>query len=173
MNRGKGQRHELIVLLVAVGVLVVAVGLFALRSRPKAEPPPKPAPPAQTTSAQQTGEPEPGAVKPSSPDRDPFSTEPTPTRAAARPAPAPGPGPAPPPGGPPPAPPVQMTLVGVTTGHTPVAVIHKGTRKYYVKVGEKVSGYTVVRITTDRVTLKKGAASLVLPLHPPVSDEEE
>jgi len=30
-----------------------------------------------------------------------------------------------------------------------------------------------LRITTDRVALKKGAASLVLPLHPPVSDEEE
>ncbi len=65
-----------------------------------------------------------------------------------------------------------MTLVGIMTGASPVAVIHKGTRKYYVKAGQRVSGYTVARVSTDRVVLSNGTERVTLLLRPPVLEED-
>lgn len=174
MSKGKGQRHEMTVLVVAMGVLVAAVGLFVLRSRPAAPPPP-PAPVGAEEKAPAELKPE-GEKSPVG--RDPFATKPAvmqPRGPAVVPRPTAAPGPAPRPGqrpgtGPDPKQ-VEMTLVGVMSGNSPVAIIHRGARRYYVKAGQKVSGYTVARVSADRVVLTQGTEQVTLLLRPPTEEE--
>lgn len=167
MSKGKGQRHEMTVLVVAVGVLVVAVGLFFLHSRPAAPPPP---------SAPVGVQEEPPAVpvpdgEKSPVGRDPFAAKPATTQPPVV-APPPGPRPGQKPGARQEPATAAMTLVGVMSGTSPVAVIHKGKRRYYVKVGQTVSGYTVARVSTDRVVLSKGTEQVTLLLRPSVPEED-
>jgi hypothetical protein len=171
MNKGKGQRHEMTVLVVAVGVLVAAVGLFVLRSRPAAPPPP-PAPIGTRERA-------PAAPKPqgekSPVGRDPFATRPATVEQTRPAAEASEPGSKPKPGQRPEASPEskssEMTLVGIMTGPPSVAIIHKGTRRYYVKAGQTVSGYTVARVSADRVVLSQGTEQITLLLRPPAEED--
>jgi hypothetical protein len=171
MNKGKGQRHEMTVLVVALGVLVAAVGLFVLRARPAAPPPP-PAPVGTQERA-------PAAPKPqgerSPVGRDPFATRPATVEQTRQAAVTPEPGRGPRPGQQPEASPrseaSDLKLVGITKGTPAVATIHKGTRSYFVKTGQTVGGYTVARISEDRVVLSQGTEQVTLLLHPPVEEE--
>jgi Tfp pilus assembly protein PilP len=171
MNKGKGQRHEMTVLVVALGVLVAAVGLFVLRSRPAPAPPP-PAPVAAPEKP--PVEPKPEGEK-SPVGRDPFASEHGTTeqarRAAAVAPPAPARGPGQRPAVEPETKQADLRLVGITSGTPAVATIHRGKNSYPVKVGQTVGGYTVARISADRVVLTKGTEQVTLLLHPPVQEE--
>lgn len=169
MEKGKGQRHEMTVLVVALGVLVAAVGLFVLRSRPAAPPPP-PAPVGAAEKAPAAPQPE-GEKSPVG--RDPFAARPAameqPRRTVVSPGPAPRPGRRPKAEAP--SKPSDLKLVGITDGRPALATIHRGNRKYFVKVGQTVGGYTVARISKDRVVLSQGTEQVVLLLHPPVEED--
>jgi hypothetical protein len=141
-----GPRQEVAYLSLAVAVLAIAVALFVgIRSLPRRE---KPKPPAVVAAAAPTAR-QPAARAPGSGKRDPFAAR------QAKPGEAGGKGQS---EGP-------LRLVGVVHGKQPLAVIRRGERRYYAKLGDSVSGYTLVGIGADQVTLRKGSERLKLPLH--------
>jgi len=158
MNKGS-QRQEILFLGLAVAVLFVVVGLIGVRSylakrTPKAQASAKPAPAVRAKPLAPAGAP----VR-VGPPRDPFgarpATAPTTTQTGGRPPGAAPSGRAE----------SGLRLVGVMSGATPMAVIHEGDRRFYVRAGDKVEGYTVSRIAEKRVLLVRGEEHLTLELN--------
>ena len=139
-----GQRQDVAYLSLAVAVLAVAVALFVgIRGLPKK---PKATAPTQVAAAPPAAKRLPSPQKAAG-KRDPFASQ------AVKEAAAKGTSPEP------------LKLVGVVRGKQPLAVIRRGDRRYYAKLGDAVSGYKLVGIGVDQVTLLKGSERLTLPLH--------
>jgi hypothetical protein len=116
------------------------VGIRAFPRKPKA------AAPTQVAAAQPAVQQLPSHEKPAG-KRDPFASRATKE--------GPGKGTSPEP----------LKLVGVVRGKQPLAVIRRGDRRYYAKLGDAVSGYRLVGIGAEQVTLVKGSERVTLPLH--------
>jgi hypothetical protein len=139
-----GQRQDVAYLSLAVAVLAVAVALFVgIRAFPRK---PKQTAPTKIAAAPSAAKQLPSRLKAAG-KRDPFASQ------AAKEAAAKGTSPEP------------LKLVGVVRGKQPLAVIRRGDRRYYAKLGDAVSGYTLVGIGVDQVTLIKGSERVTLPLH--------
>ena len=148
--KGSGQRHEVVFLAVAVAVLTIAVAVFVGVRITANKSKPTPKPPVEQPVATK---PEPPAPTPV--DRDPFKSG-TATDAAAASKSA-----------------TEMKLVGIVmSGDRPLAVIRRGTKRYYAKLGERAGSYTVAGIGRDRVELVKGEERITLTLHTPEPEEE-
>lgn len=61
----------------------------------------------------------------------------------------------------------EFRLVGLVSGRHAMAVIRRGSRRYYVRVGEKVGPFTLAAIGPDQVTLTRGEERVVLRLKRP------
>jgi hypothetical protein len=62
-------------------------------------------------------------------------------------------------------PPDVLWLSGVIQGEPKVAVLRRGEKRYYVRQGDTIDdGYTVVRISSNEVTLKRGRRTRALRL---------
>ncbi|MFB3882039.1 MAG: type II secretion system protein N [Armatimonadota bacterium] len=159
MSEKTGQRQDVAFLAVVVAVLVVAVALFVgmksiQRNRPE-KPAAKPAKPVEVSG--------PVVPKPEGGPRDPFrqGAGSGPGGAAAK----PGAG----------ATAAQtLKLVGIVSekGDQPVAIIHSARKRYYARVGDRVAGYTLMSVGTDRAVLSKGGESLTLVLREPEPTDE-
>lgn len=148
----KRQRQDVSFLALTVAVLAIAVALFVgIRSLPGR----RAAKPESETPAQAAVEKPVAAEPPGSPEHDPFESKPTPAPVTARPEPG-----------------QELKLAGIVQGKSPLAVIRRGERRYYVRVGSEVSGYRLAEIRSDRVVLTKGAQSVTLRLHEPVTEDE-
>lgn len=153
--RGTGQRQEVGFLALAVAVLAIAVALFvgvrALdrpRQRPAEEPKAEEPAAAETTDTGLAGD----------ADRDPFKAQ---TGKGEEPGATASETP-------------DLRLVGVVmSGGQPLAVIRRGDRRYYAKVGEKAGPYTVMGVGQDQVILARGDDTITLTLRRPLPEEEE
>jgi hypothetical protein len=54
-----------------------------------------------------------------------------------------------------------------------MAIIRRGTRRYFAKVGQPVGSYTVALIGTDRVTLTRDQERVTLELRTAEESEQE
>lgn len=154
------QRQDMIFLALAAAVLAVALALFVVMrsvSKDGKEP-------AAAEAPQQVAETPPEAPKPEPPDdRDPFKSQSTATPPAggqAAAAPAPGPQ-------------VDLRFVGFTEGQGqgPIATIRRGERRYFVRTGETIRGYTVTSVDQNRVVLTGADGEAVLLLREPAEEE--
>jgi len=152
--RSTGQRQDVAFLALGVSTLAVAVaimiGVRALSRRPKEQPKP-------TVGAEAPAPKPPPVPPPATTKRDPFldqSKTPQPGGKAAKEQP-------------------EFKLVGIVSGREPMAVVRRGGRHYYLRVGQTVVGYTLAVIGRDRVTLVKGEERITLELRPPGSEEGE
>jgi len=151
-------RQDMVFLALAAAVLAIAVALFVvMRSVSKGE---------QEPAAQETQQevveapPEPPKPEPTE-SRDPFKSQPKGAVAGVGPAdPAPGP-------------PVDLRFVGFTErqGQEAMAILRRGERRYFVRAGETVRGYTVVSIGQNRVVLTGPGGEAVLLLREPEEEE--
>jgi hypothetical protein len=160
--RTRGPRQDVAFLALAVAVLAIAVALFVgLRSLPRGG--------AKTAAAAAAAEKQvaaaPEKVTPrASGKRDPFrsaaggeSKPAGPGEAKAQPAPSQG----------------EVRLVGIVRGaREPLAVVRRGDRRYYAKVGERAAGYTVVGIGDNYAVLTRGGEQLRLTLYEESGREE-
>jgi hypothetical protein len=151
-------RQDMAFLALAAAVLAIAVALFVvMRSVSKGEQEPAP----QETQ-QQVAEKPPELPQPEPTEgRDPFKSEPKGAVA--------GVGPAEPAA----AAQVDLRFVGFTEGQGqgPMAIIRRGQRRYFVRAGETVRGYTVVSIGQNRVVLTGPGGEAVLLLREPEEEE--
>ena len=153
--RSGGQRQDVAFLALAVSTLAIAIavmaGVRALSRRPK----PKPTP---TVTAQA---PAPRPRTPPTPvadtKRDPFADQ-------SKKLPAAGTGA---------AEEQEFRLVGIVSAQEAMAVIRRGSRRYYARAGQTVAGYTVAVIGRDRVTLVKGEERITLELRRPQPEETQ
>jgi hypothetical protein len=153
--RGTGQRQEVGFLALAVAVLAIAVALFVgvrALERPREQPAAEPT--VEEPAAVETVEAGPAGDA----DRDPFKAqagqgaEPGETASEAP----------------------DLRLVGIVmSGGRPLAVIRRGDRRYYAKVGEKAGPYTVIGVGQDQAILAKGDDTITLTLRRPLPEEEE
>ncbi len=151
--RTGGQRQDVAFLALAVSTLAIAIavmaGVRALSRRPK----PKPAP---TVVAQgRAPRPRTAATPVANTKRDPFADQSKKLQAG-------GTGTAEAP---------EFRLVGIVSAHEAMAVIRRGSRRYYARAGQTVAGYTVAVIGRDRITLVKGEERITLELRPPQPEE--
>lgn len=149
---GRGQRQDVAFLALAVAVLAIAVALFVgVRSLPRTA---ESAPPPEVAE-----EVEPEA--PAAPDseaestRDPFRS--ARQREAAEAAATRG---------------EPLRLVGIVQGAEPLAVVRRGERSYYVKVGQRAAGYTVMQIGANHALLARGDDRVRLSLHEETGESE-
>ena len=94
-------------------------------------------------------------------NRDPFKSQTTGTAAAGGPAdPVPGPQ-------------VDLRFVGFTEGQGQgaIATLRRGERRYFVRTGDTVRGYTVTSIEQNRVVLTGAGGQAVLLLREPEEEE--
>lgn len=152
-----GQRQDVAFLALVVAVLAVAVALFVgmkaiRRERPK-QPVAKP-----TETAQATG---PVVEKPTGGPRDPFKNQAEAGKGRKGAGGASGADQA-------------LKLVGIVSkqGDQPVAIIHSARKRYYVREGARVAGYTLTSIGANQAVLEKGEERLVLLLRRPEPVEE-
>ena len=152
-------RQDMVFLALAAAVLAIAVALFVvMRSVSKGEQEPA-APETQQEVVQKP--PEPPKPEPTEESRDPFKTQPKGAVAGgATPAPAPEPQ-------------VDLRFVGFTEGQGqgPIATLRRGERRYFVRPGETVRGYTVVSVGQNRVVLTSPGGDAVLLLREPAEEE--
>ena len=152
--KSTGQRQDVAFLALAVSTLAIAVaimiGVRALSQKPEQKPEP--------TATTEAPPPQPPPVPPpADTTRDPFLDQtkpPQPAAKAAKEAP-------------------KFQLVGIVSAQHPMAVIRRGSRHYYARVGDTVAGYTLAVIGRDRVTLVKGEERITLELRRPRPEEEE
>ena len=152
-------RQDMVFLALAAAVLAIAVALFVvMRSVSRGEQEPA-APEAQ----QQVTEAPPAAPppEPTEESRDPFESQPKGAVTGSTPA-APAPGPQ-----------VDLRFVGFTDGQAqgPIATLRRGERRYFVRPGETVRGYTVVSVGENRVVLTSPGGDAVLLLREPEDEE--
>jgi hypothetical protein len=142
-----GQRQDVAFLALAVAILAIAVALFvgirSLSNRGRA----KPAPPAPKPVVQKP----PDMQPPGSSKHDPFKGKPLPGQVTP---------------GVKPKPAEELKLVGVVQGQGSelLATIRRGSDRYYVRRGDRVSGYSVAEVSVDRVVLTKGGERVTLVL---------
>jgi len=142
--KSAGQRQEVTYLALGVAVFAIALALFVgIRSLPRK---PKKAGGGAATAAAPETRPAPAGAKAAG-QRDPFASQVTKEAEAGKPAPEP------------------FRLVGLVRGKQELAVIRRGDRRYYAKLGDAVGSYTLVGIGAKQVTLAKGAERLTLALH--------
>ena len=152
------QRQDMVFLALAAAVLAVAVALFVVMrsvSRDGKEP-------AAPETLQQVAETPPELPKPEpTENRDPFKSQTKGTAAAGGPAdPVPGPQ-------------VDLRFVGFTEGQGQgaIATLRRGERRYFVRTGDTVRGYTVTSIEQNRVVLTGAGGQAVLLLREPEEEE--
>jgi hypothetical protein len=152
------QRQDMVFLALAAAVLAIAVALFVvMRSISKeGKEPAAPQTPPQVVEMP----PEPPKPEPTE-NRDPFKSQPKGTAAAGGPAEAV------------PGPQVDLKFVGFTEGQGQgaIATIRRGPRRYFVRTGDTVSGYTVTSIEQNRVVLTGAGGQAVLLLREPEEEE--
>lgn len=152
------QRQDMVFLALAAAVLAIAVALFVVMrsvSKDGKEP-------AAPETQQQVAEtpPEPPKPEPTE-NRDPFKTQPKGSVAADGPVePVPGPQ-------------VDLRFVGFTEGQGQgaIATIRRGERRYFVRTGDTVRGYTVTSVEQNRVVLTGAGGEAVLLLREPAEEE--
>ena len=155
---GSKQRQDMVFLALAAAVRAVAVALFVVMrsvSKDGKEPAAPEAAPQVAATPPEAPKPEPTE------NRDPFKAQPKGAVAAGGPvAPAPGPE-------------VDLKFVGFTAGQGqgPIATIRRGERRYFVRTGETVRGYTVTSIEENRVVLTGVGGEAVLLLREPEEEE--
>jgi hypothetical protein len=152
------QRQDMVFLALAAAVLAIAVALFVvMRSVSKdGKEPVAPEPPPQVAETP----PEPPKPEPTE-NRDPFKTQPKGSVAADGPVePVPGPQ-------------VDLRFVGFTEGQGQgaIATIRRGERRYFVRTGDTVRGYTVTSVEQNRVVLTGAGGEAVLLLREPAEEE--
>ncbi len=149
------QRQDMVFLALAAAVLAVAVALFVVK-RSLSKEPAAPEPPQQVAETP----PEPPKPEPTE-NRDPFKSQPKGAVAAGGPTePVPGPQ-------------VDLRFVGFTEGQGQgaIATIRRGERRYFVRTGETIRGYTVTSIDQNRVVLTGVGGEAVLLLREPEEEE--
>ena len=153
------QRQDLVFLALAAAVLAVAVALFVVM-RSVSKDGQEPAPPETQQQVAETP-PEPPKPEPTE-NRDPFKTQPKGAVAA-------GGGPV----EPVPGPQVDLRFVGFTEGQGQgaIATLRRGERRYFVRAGETVRGYTVTSVEQNRVVLTGAGGQAVLLLREPEEEE--
>ena len=147
--RGASQRQELTFLAIAVGVLVIVVGLFlSLRSLSRKQT--MPAGTEQPEQELQAAPEQQGREKPKS-ERDPFARRHQQVEQGGT------------------KPEVALKLVGIVDreGGGAIAVIRSGERRFYARPGERVAGYRVVTVERDRVVLQGQGGEITLLLRQP------
>lgn len=152
--RSNGQRQDVAFLALAVAVLAVAVALFvgmkAIEKGRQEEPEPEPAEQVEVV--------EPVVEEPvkSESGRDPFNTQAGSVT---------GTGPA--------GESHDMKLVGIVVeqGDEPMAIIHTGKKRYYVRPGDRAAGYTVISIGDNSAVLGKDGDRVTLVLRQPEPEE--
>lgn len=150
--RGASQRQEVTFLAIAVGVLVIVVGLFlALRSLSRKQT--MPAGTEQPEQELQAAPEQTGREKPKS-ERDPFARRRQSAAGGEQ-------------GGTKPE--VALKLVGIVDreGGGTMAVIRSAERRFYARPGERVAGYRVVAVERDRVVLQGQGGEITLLLRQP------
>lgn len=152
------QRQDLVFLALAAAVLAVAVALFVVM-RSVSKDGKEPAAPETQQEVAETP-PEPPKPEPVE-DRDPFTSQPKGSVASGGPA------------GPAPGPQVDLKFVGFTEGQGQgaIATIRRGERRYFVRVGQTVRGYTVTSIGQNRVVLTSAGGEAILLLREPEEEE--
>jgi len=147
-----GRRQDVVFLALAVSVLAIAVALFVvMRSIPKDK-----AEPTEEVQVEPAEEPaEPSEPEPAA-TRDPFKSQQTggasPTTRAGH----------------------ELRLAGIThqEGKPTRALIYRGSRRYNVRVGDRLGGYRVVSIGQSRVELEGESGQLTLLWRQPQEEEE-
>ena len=159
MTEKTGQRQDVAFLAVVVAVLAVAVALFVGMRSIQRQRPEKPV----VTGGKPVQVAGPVVPKPQGGPRDPFREGGVTGKAGAGAK----------PGGEASAA-QTLKLVGIVSkqGDQPVAIIHSARKRYYARVGDRVAGYTLVKIGADHAVLDKAGEGLTLPLREPEPADE-
>lgn len=159
MKETTGQKQDVAFLAVVVAVLAVAVALFVGMKSIQRQRPEKPV----AKGGKQVQAAGPAVPKPRGGPRDPFREGGATGKAGAGAKPGAEASAA-----------QTLRLVGIVSkqGDRPVAIIHSARKRYYARVGDRVAGYTLMKIGADQVVLDKAGQGLTLPLREPEPEDE-